>query len=301
MVRSTLLGVALLVSTSLTVQAQSDRSGGWGTDRQSGYGQNVQGMSTADLQRALRRAGYDPGSMDGEMGPGTRAAIRAFQRDNGMEPTGEPSPRLMSMLEQADTRGARAGGYGESRSSGMDEGSNRETIADIQFALRDKGYQIRDINGELDQETRSAIRAYQRDNGMSVTGDPSTRLLASIQGRPGEPDSRQADRDGRRGGEDYSAGELVERTERLLQQKGYRVGPVDEQLDQQTAQAIAQYQQQRGMQPTGQPSRQLLADLESSDTTAQATPDDMARGIVRDLGRVFGGQGQQQPQQGSPR
>ena len=37
-----------------------------------------------DLQRALQRAGYPPGPIDGIFGPRTRSAVNAYQRDNGL-------------------------------------------------------------------------------------------------------------------------------------------------------------------------------------------------------------------------
>jgi peptidoglycan hydrolase-like protein with peptidoglycan-binding domain len=41
-----------------------------------------------DAQIALRDAGYEPGSIDGKMGPRTRAAIRQFQTSRGLPQTG---------------------------------------------------------------------------------------------------------------------------------------------------------------------------------------------------------------------
>jgi peptidoglycan hydrolase-like protein with peptidoglycan-binding domain len=50
------------------------------------------------VQRKLRRMGYDPGPIDGRLGPATRAAIRKFQRANNMPPTGEIEPGVMALL-----------------------------------------------------------------------------------------------------------------------------------------------------------------------------------------------------------
>jgi S1-C subfamily serine protease len=44
--------------------------------------------SAAAAQRALEALGYDPGPADGVLGPRTRSAIAAFQRDNGLQATG---------------------------------------------------------------------------------------------------------------------------------------------------------------------------------------------------------------------
>ena len=48
----------------------------------------------AFVQRPLSALGYEPGPIDGQLGPRTRAAIRAFEADNGMILTGQPSERL---------------------------------------------------------------------------------------------------------------------------------------------------------------------------------------------------------------
>jgi hypothetical protein len=53
---------------------------GYYGDRGYGYGN---GSSVAQLQRRLAQAGYYHGAIDGIMGPATRRAIRAFERDYG--------------------------------------------------------------------------------------------------------------------------------------------------------------------------------------------------------------------------
>jgi N-acetylmuramoyl-L-alanine amidase len=53
------------------------------------------------VQARLNNLGYSPGPVDGELGPKTRAAIRRFEEDQGMEPKGDISEALMKKLEQA--------------------------------------------------------------------------------------------------------------------------------------------------------------------------------------------------------
>ncbi len=50
------------------------------------------------IQEDLATLGYDPGPADGIPGPRTRAAIRAFQRDQGLAVTGEASADLADRL-----------------------------------------------------------------------------------------------------------------------------------------------------------------------------------------------------------
>jgi localization factor PodJL len=51
-----------------------------------------------NIQAILNKNGYEAGNPDGVMGGKTRAAIVQFQKDNGMEPTGEVNEKLVSTL-----------------------------------------------------------------------------------------------------------------------------------------------------------------------------------------------------------
>ena len=41
-----------------------------------------------ELQRLLQQAGFDPGPLDGALGPRTQRALMAFQRAQGLQPNG---------------------------------------------------------------------------------------------------------------------------------------------------------------------------------------------------------------------
>jgi hypothetical protein len=51
-----------------------------------------------DVQRTLARRGYYRGAIDGDVGPGTRAAIRSFQYTRGMTVTGRIDSTLLRAL-----------------------------------------------------------------------------------------------------------------------------------------------------------------------------------------------------------
>lgn len=53
-----------------------------------------------ETQTLLNSRGYDVGKPDGIMGPKTREAIRAFQRDNGMTVDGKVSSTLLTSLKK---------------------------------------------------------------------------------------------------------------------------------------------------------------------------------------------------------
>lgn len=52
------------------------------------------------IQARLANLGYDAGPADGAVGPRTRAAVAAFQRDEGLEATGEADAATQDALRQ---------------------------------------------------------------------------------------------------------------------------------------------------------------------------------------------------------
>lgn len=54
--------------------------------------------SVAEIQRRLNQLGYAAGDVDGRLGGRTRQAIAAFQRDQGLAPTGNPDAGVLSAL-----------------------------------------------------------------------------------------------------------------------------------------------------------------------------------------------------------
>ena len=54
--------------------------------------------AVATIQMILNKNGYEAGGADGVMGAKTKAAIVAFQKDNGLDPNGEVDDKLVTLL-----------------------------------------------------------------------------------------------------------------------------------------------------------------------------------------------------------
>jgi len=54
--------------------------------------------TVAAVQRRLARGGYYHGTIDGVIGNGTRAAVRAYERNNGLPVDGEIDPQLLRTM-----------------------------------------------------------------------------------------------------------------------------------------------------------------------------------------------------------
>jgi len=86
-----------------------------------------------DAQAYLTALGYQPGPIDGVLGPKTQAAIKAFQRDEGLTVNGQPSKGLLARLRDPVRAGRKTGATTQStvgsttKSTGSSIGSGSST------------------------------------------------------------------------------------------------------------------------------------------------------------------------------
>lgn len=154
-----------------------------GTDRTLGLW--MKGNDVTALQEGLEALGINFGKVDGVYGPRTRAAIMRFQRRYSLGKVdglvGVETRAMLSALgveippyEAPDM--TRPAGFERDLSIGK-EGMD---VYALQEALQRLGYLDRDPDQVFGRRTRTAVRAFQRDNGLKVDGvaGPDTlRLL----------------------------------------------------------------------------------------------------------------------------
>lgn len=63
--------------------------------------QGDSGPKVLELQQRLKQVGFSPGNLDGQFGPGTEAAVMAFQRSEGLLVDGIAGPRTLERLKLA--------------------------------------------------------------------------------------------------------------------------------------------------------------------------------------------------------
>lgn len=63
-----------------------------------GYAGSYESELSVEVQQALKRRGYYSGAIDGDIGPGSRSAIRAYQADRGLSVTGRIDSSLLRAL-----------------------------------------------------------------------------------------------------------------------------------------------------------------------------------------------------------
>lgn len=132
-------------------------------------------------QRRLTALGYQAGQADGVIGGKTREAIRAYQGRNNLPVTGELTEDVFRLLMSA-TLAAPLPPTGVTAlmppEQALAEGGRLQSyVQSIQDELREHGYYSGPASGEITARTREAIRAYQRDAGLQVSGIASEDLL----------------------------------------------------------------------------------------------------------------------------
>lgn len=72
--------------------------------------QGSSGPDVQDLQQKLEALGFDPHGTDGNFGPGTKAAVIAFQQSKGLQADGAAGPATIAALQAASGGGATSTG-----------------------------------------------------------------------------------------------------------------------------------------------------------------------------------------------
>ena len=106
----------------------------------------------------------------------TRAAIRSYESDHGLLAPGQPSAELLQHMRRNIQSAPRA-----------PAAVDATAIAGILSELRLRGSPIPRITGQMDSQSRQAIRDYQQGQGVAVTREPSAALLAELRAVGSEP------------------------------------------------------------------------------------------------------------------
>lgn len=169
-------------------------------------------VTVVTIQSLLSALKFYHGPVDGLMGRQTEAAIRDFESSEGLPLTGAPSEAMMAVLrdraqeaamprlsaaasthnlqgnaaaEGSASRSAEPGGKPLTAQQNQTPIPLRKPRADgdvrnLQQALVDTGYGPINVDGVMGAQTSAAIRQFQQDKGLAVTGQLSDRLLAEL-------------------------------------------------------------------------------------------------------------------------
>lgn len=226
------------------------------------------------IQQALLDLNLLRDRPDGEVGPATRDAIRAFQRSAHLNETGEPTRDVYAALQRAV---ARRNAETASDPAGWPR-DQIEQVKAIQQALVELNVLRDKPDGDIGPLTRDAIRAFQRSANLRETGEPTKDVYAALQ----EAITRRAATGGSKAGAGQptaaamidpaeakadpnawpaATAEQVRAIQRLLRELNFTREEPDGLTGPLTSAAIREYQSSVGLAQTGEPSKELFESL----------------------------------------
>lgn len=129
------------------------------------------------LQTLLNGLGYNAGTADGQFGSNTRRAVAAFQASQNLTPDGFPTADLLRAVQVRAGVAVTAAAAPTAAPLPAPRPLDRAGVRDLQRRLTRLGYNTHGADGRIGDRTRSAIRRFERDHDMTVTGRATTRVL----------------------------------------------------------------------------------------------------------------------------
>lgn len=116
---------------------------------------------TKTIQQKLKSWGYYKGSVDGVYGARTREAVKAFQRKNGLTADGVVGPATAKAMGISSTSTA---------TTSTSTKGDVVSVKTYQQKLKSWGYYTGAVDGVKGARTVSAVKAFQRKNGLTADG-----------------------------------------------------------------------------------------------------------------------------------
>jgi hypothetical protein len=142
-----------------------------------------------EVQRRLKRQGYPIGKVDGSLGRQTARAIRRFQRDVSLQPTGSIDRWLMASLGMEADNGwskksvARTARVRKPRRAERWK-VTKTHIKEVQRRLALIGYRPGSADGVYGRQTARAVKRFQRQVGLKPTGRIDKKVLHRLSIKP---------------------------------------------------------------------------------------------------------------------
>jgi len=132
-------------------------------------------------QVQLKKQGIYKSEADGLYGAETRIAIARYQRLAGLKVDGQPSDYLLNhMFISANSLGKKMAGQKPQTASHVGSTALVNPVKRVQIGLEELGYNPGPSDGLMGAQTREAIRQFEKDNKLEITGKVSDTLLKKL-------------------------------------------------------------------------------------------------------------------------
>lgn len=124
------------------------------------------GNNVKILQEKLKILGFYNALITGEFSLSTEVGVKAFQKENNLEETGEVGRELWQLLfEQTDNTPTPYSNYPT-----LKRGDNNNYVKDLQTKLKTLLYYTGNISTLFDLETENAVKRFQFHNNLTTSG-----------------------------------------------------------------------------------------------------------------------------------
>ena len=244
------------------------------------------GSDVSDLQARLTELGYYTGTIDGKYSTGTQSAVTEFQSRNGLTADGiagrATQDKLYSASAQPKTVSASAADSGYTL---LKEGASGLDVRKLQGRLAELGYYAGGVDGIYGSTTTSAVKAFQRANGLSGDGQAGSQTQTKLYSASAKyaaspvatanPDQTRTLTIGMTGNDVYAL------QERLIE-LNYLSGVADGVFGTETQSALVAFQNRNGLTADGQAGASTLKKLSGSCKAATATAAPSSNGTLHE-------------------
>lgn len=151
-----------------------------------GISSGASGVSVSALQAALEELGFYTGVGTGIFDSETQAAVREFQRKNGLLQTEIVSAETQKLIYEGKPVNAKGKKVSVSvlppiAGVAMQKGDTGYQVEELQAALIDLGYLTGAISGVYDTATVAAVKALQKASGLTADGIAGSKTLKQVE------------------------------------------------------------------------------------------------------------------------
>ena len=282
---------SLPTSTPRTAATAAPDAQSWSTSTQdynAGYPVLMLGSTgsdVSDLQARLLELGYYEGAIDGRYASGTQAAVQEFQSRNGLTADGVAGRQTQDLLYSGGAQPKYVSAVDQSDSYLLlKQGTSGLDVRKLQGRLAELGYYSGGVDGIYGQTTVDAVKAFQRNNGLSGDGQAGsqtqTKLYSATAKYASNPVATANPEQTRSLSLGMSGNDVYALQQRLIELR-YLTGVADGFFGEETQAALIEFQRNNNLTADGNAGASTLKKLAGSCKAAtRVTPSPAPSGTV---------------------
>ena len=217
----------------------------------------VSAATVRDVQQKLKDLGMYSGSITGNAGQKTVAAVKAFQKKYGLTADGIIGSETLKKLNEV----AQAQVTATPKVTATPASSaNASTVRDVQQKLKDLGMYSGDVTGNIGSKTTAAIKAFQEKYGLTADGIIGSETLKNL-----NEVAASAEKAAKATAAPNSnlSSSTIKQIQRKLGELGFYSGEVTGNAGNKTTAAIKAFQQKYGLNADGIAGSQTINKINS--------------------------------------